>query len=159
LMSLAPGAMRELHWHANAAEGAYVISGECRITVIDPQFNHETSDFGVGDVWYFPRGHGHSIQALGSQSCVFLLVFASGCLSGYPTFSCSGGIGHTPPDVPARLFGVPAASFAKFPANEVDFAPGSVPGPLPLDLPPGSVRTPPLAHRYQLLAQKPTELP
>src|SRR5262249_40013213 len=87
LMSLAPGAMRELHWHANAAEWAYVISGECRITVIDPQLNHETSDFGVGDVWYFPRGHGHSIQARGSQSCVFLLVFNSGYFSEYATFT------------------------------------------------------------------------
>src|SRR6516225_2487246 len=33
LMSLKPGALRELHWHANAAEWAYVIKGQCRITV------------------------------------------------------------------------------------------------------------------------------
>ena len=37
LMPLAPGALRELHWHANAAEWAYVISGHCRVTTIDPQ--------------------------------------------------------------------------------------------------------------------------
>src|SRR5262249_44373373 len=28
LMSLQPGAIRELHWHANAAEWAYVIKGQ-----------------------------------------------------------------------------------------------------------------------------------
>src|SRR6202040_1460736 len=64
LMSLAPGALRELHWHANAAEWGYVLDGRCRVTIIDPQDRSETADFGRGDVWYFPRGHGHSIQGL-----------------------------------------------------------------------------------------------
>jgi oxalate decarboxylase len=35
-MTLEPGALRELHWHANAAEWAYVIDGSCRVTTIDP---------------------------------------------------------------------------------------------------------------------------
>src|SRR5690349_24568445 len=34
-MRLEPGAMRELHWHATAAEWAFVIEGRCRTTVID----------------------------------------------------------------------------------------------------------------------------
>ena len=65
LMQLSPGALRELHWHANAAEWAYVIKGRCRVTTIDPQAHSEVVDFDAGDVWYFPRGHGHSIQGLG----------------------------------------------------------------------------------------------
>jgi len=28
--------MRELHWHANAAEWGYVISGQCRTTLLNP---------------------------------------------------------------------------------------------------------------------------
>jgi oxalate decarboxylase len=154
LMSLAPGALRELHWHANAAEWAYVITGRCRITVIDPQFNHETSDFGVGDVWYFPRGFGHSIQAL-SEGCVFLLVFDSGYFSEYATFSITDWVGHTPPEVLAKAFGVPASTFANFPKDEVYFAAGPVPGPLPSDPPPGTAQTGPFPHRYHLLGQKP----
>src|ERR1039458_10491523 len=35
-MRLAPGTMRELHWHANAAEWAYVVSGSCRTTILHP---------------------------------------------------------------------------------------------------------------------------
>ncbi len=54
-----PAGMRELHWHATAAEWAFVIEGRVRTTVIDPQGNAETNDFEPGDVWYFPRGHGH----------------------------------------------------------------------------------------------------
>jgi oxalate decarboxylase len=143
LMSLAPGALRELHWHANAAEWACVISGHCRITIIDPAFNSETSDFGPGDVWYFPRGYGHSIQASGAQDCVFLLVFDSGYFSEYATFSISDWIGHTPPEVLAKAFGVPASTFASFPKEEVYFAPGPVPPPLPADSPASSLRTGP----------------
>src|SRR5216684_652404 len=57
-MGLEPGAMRELHWHATAAEWAYVDQGRVRTTVIDPQGHSETNDFEPGDIWYFPRGHG-----------------------------------------------------------------------------------------------------
>jgi oxalate decarboxylase len=77
-MTLEPGALRELHWHANAAEWAYVIEGNCRVTTIDPAGQCEIVDFGPGDVWYFPRGHGHSIQGLGPGTCTFLLVFDNG---------------------------------------------------------------------------------
>ena len=35
-MRLQPGAIRELHWHALAAEWAYVLEGRCRATVIAP---------------------------------------------------------------------------------------------------------------------------
>src|SRR5258708_5545722 len=35
-MRLKPGAIRELHWHAIAAEWALVISGKLRTTVINP---------------------------------------------------------------------------------------------------------------------------
>jgi len=67
-MRLEPGAMRELHWHATAAEWGYVTEGRVRTTVIDPQGAAETSDFDPGDVWYFPRGHGHMLQCLGTSA-------------------------------------------------------------------------------------------
>src|SRR5271166_1130987 len=63
-MRLKPGAMRELHWHALAAEWAYVLEGRCRATVVMPNGQSEISDFGPGDTWYFPRGHGHLLQGL-----------------------------------------------------------------------------------------------
>ena len=111
LMSLSPGGLRELHWHANAAEWAYVISGSCRVTTIDPHGHCEIIDFGPGDVWYFPRGHGHSIQGIGSEDCLFVLVFDNGYFSEFGTFSISDWLGHTAPDVLAKTFGVPAQTF------------------------------------------------
>ena len=40
--------MRELHWHATAAEWAFVIEGRVRTTVIDPQGGAETNEFEPG---------------------------------------------------------------------------------------------------------------
>src|SRR6266849_2808140 len=55
-MKLEPGAIRELHWHATAAEWAFVIEGRTRTTVLSPGGAAETNDFEPGDIWYFPRG-------------------------------------------------------------------------------------------------------
>ena len=155
LMALSPGALRELHWHANAAEWAYVIKGRCRVTTIDPQGRSEVADFDAGDVWYFPRGHGHSIQGLGPDECQFILVFDNGYFSEFGTFSISDWIGHVPAEVLARNFGVSAATFAAFPKKEVYMAKGPVPPALPADPAPGSLNVGALTHRYRMLAQRP----
>ena len=34
-----------MHWHATAAEWAFVLEGRIRTTVIDPEGNSETNDF------------------------------------------------------------------------------------------------------------------
>jgi oxalate decarboxylase len=159
LMSLAPGGLRELHWHANAAEWAYMIKGQCRVTTIDPNGHSEIVDFGPGDVWYFPRGHGHSIQSIGREDCLFVLVFDNGYFSEFGTFSISDWIGHTPPEVLAKEFGVPAQTFANFPKSEVYISKGPVPPPLPADPAPGALNDSALTHRYRLLAQRPVTYP
>jgi oxalate decarboxylase len=154
LMQLAPGGLRELHWHANAAEWAYVLSGRCRVTTIDPQGRSEIADFNPGDVWYFPRGHGHSIQGLGPEDCLFILVFDNGYFSEFGTFSITDWVSRTPPDVLQKNFGVPAQAFANFPKREVYIVKGPVPPPLPVDPAAGSLHTGALTHRYRLLAEK-----
>jgi oxalate decarboxylase len=159
LMSLNPGGLRELHWHANAAEWAYVIKGQCRVTTINPQGQSQIADFAAGDVWYFPRGFGHSIQGIGAEDCLFVLVFDNGYFSEFGTFSISDWVGHTPPAVLAKNFGVPASTFANFPKREVYIAKGPVPPPLPADPAPGTINPGTLTHRYRLLAQRPDTYP
>jgi oxalate decarboxylase len=155
-MYLKPGGLRELHWHANAAEWSYVLSGHCRVTVIDPQGRSEIKDFGPGDVWYFPRGHGHSIQGMGNEECHFILVFDSGYFSEFATFSMSDWIAQTPKEVLAKEFGMPVSAFDKFPKSEVYIAQGPVPTDIP---PPESKNPPPLTHQYHLGAQAPVVVP
>ena len=62
------GGIREMHWH-DSAEWAYILAGHCQVTVVDPEGETEVANYGPGDLWYFPKGHSHAIQALGSEPC------------------------------------------------------------------------------------------
>lgn len=156
-MRLEPGAMRELHWHATAAEWAFVVEGRVRTTVIDPQGNAETNDFGPGDVWYFPRGHGHMLECLGTESTHFILIFDNGYFSEFGTFSISDWIGHTPKALLAKNFGLPESAFDGFPKDEVYFARGAVPPETPAT-PLQGRKLPALTHKYELLEQPPHKI-
>ncbi|AMV24990.1 Oxalate decarboxylase OxdD [Gemmata sp. SH-PL17] len=153
-MTLEPGAMRELHWHATAAEWAFVLTGHVRTTVIDPQGAAETNDFGPGDVWYFPRGHGHMLECLGDKPAHFILIFDNGYFSEFGTFSITDWIGHTPKALLAKNFGLPESAFDGFPKDEVYFARGAVPPATPA-APLQGRKLPPLTHKYELLEQPP----
>src|SRR5260221_3731847 len=111
-MYLNAGASRELHWHAIAAEWAYVLDGRCQTTVIDPQGHSEILNFGPGDLWFFPRGHGHSIQTLGTDPCHFILSFDNGSFSEHGTFSITDWLSLVDPVVLVQNLGVPASTFA-----------------------------------------------
>ena len=156
-MRMEPGVMRELHWHATAAEWAFVTEGRVRTTVIDPQGCCETNDFEPGDIWYFPRGHGHVIETLGDKPCHFILVFDNGYFSEFGTFSISDWIGLAPPRLLAKNFGLPPETFEHFPKSEVYFAKGKIPPAAP-SVPLQGWKTPPLTHKYSLLSQKPFQV-
>jgi len=152
-MTLKPGGLRELHWHANAAEWAYILKGHCRITIIDPQGRTEIKDFGPGDVWYFPRGHGHSIQGMGNEECHFILAFDNGYFSEFSTFSISDWIAQTQSTVLSKAFGLSQAVLDKFPKKEVYMAQGA--NPPALDDKVNANYPAELTHRYKLSEQKP----
>jgi oxalate decarboxylase len=126
-MRLKPGAIRELHWHALAAEWAYVIEGRCRATVIAPNGQSEIAEFITGDTWYFPRGHGHALQGLGPGECHFLLGFDNGHFSEFGTFSITDWIAHTDPAIASRVLNVEPSVLARFPKKELYIGPGAVP--------------------------------
>ena len=116
-MRLNAGGARELHWH-KAAEWAYVLTGKARITAIDADGNNFADDVGVGDLWYFPPGIPHSIQGLDPDGTEFLLVFDDGDFDEDNTFLLSDFMKHTPPEVLAKNFGVPASSFREHPGSQ-----------------------------------------
>src|SRR5437660_1398436 len=57
-MGLEPGGMRELHWHATAAEWPFVDKGQVRTTLLRPGGHNGTENLEPGDIWYIPHGHG-----------------------------------------------------------------------------------------------------
>jgi len=153
-MTLEPGAMRELHWHATAAEWAFVDKGRVRTTVLGPGGHAETNDFEPGDVWYFPRGHGHMLECLGDEPCHFVLIFDNGYFSEFGTFSITDWMGHSPTALLAKNFGLPESTFNGFPKEEVYIAKGAVP-PAKADGTLGPAPRSPLTHKWQLLKNDP----
>lgn len=153
-MQLEPGVMRELHWHATAAEWAFVLKGRVRTTVIDPNGCAETNDFQPGDVWYFPRGHAHMIECLGNEATHFILIFDNGYFSEFGTFSITDWFANTPKDILAKNLGIPVSQLETLPDHEVYFAKGDVP-PEQQSTPIHGWKLPPDSHKYELLKQPP----
>lgn len=149
LMSLKPDGLRELHWHANAAEWGFVISGNVRTTIIDPEGQYETNEFKEGDVWYFPRGHGHSIEGLGPEGTTFMLVFDNGAFSEFATFSITDWLSQTPREIVSKNLQVNAEDLKDLPDKEV-YIKG-----IKEKLVSKKLNSTPLTHKYSLLSQNP----
>ena len=125
-MLLDPGASRELHWHAIAAEWAYVLDGQCQTVVLTPEGTSEINNYKPGDLWFFPKGHGHSIQTIGDKPCHFTLSFDNGAFSEHGTFSITDWINVTPKEMLALDFGISKDAFDAFPKGEVYIQAGPV---------------------------------
>ena len=120
LETIAPGAVREMHWHPNADEWQYWIEGQGRMTVFDAGPRAQTGDFKPGDVGYVKRGQGHFIQNTGNTDLRFVAVFR---VPNYEEVSLSAWLTHTPPALVAQHLNIDVADLAKFPNN----APGIMP--------------------------------
>ena len=160
-MTLESGAIRELHWHANAAEWAYVIEGNTRITLTSPEGKAEIADVSAGELWYFPRGWGHSIEGLGPGTATFLLVFNDGTFSEGATFSITDWVSHTPSAWVAANLGLTPEQLRQFPTKQVYIsrrppAPGPLAATRALDPKTGPLE---LSHVFNLQQQKPGKGP
>lgn len=156
-MRLNAGGIRELHWHKEV-EWSYMIYGNARITAIDENGNSFVEDVAAGDLWYFPSGIPHSIQGLGPDGCEFLLIFDDGNFNEDSTFLISDWFKHTPADVLAKNFGVPAELFGHTPDPEgLYIFKAPVPGPSGEDKLMGA-KPVPRTFKHQMLAQQPTQL-
>jgi oxalate decarboxylase len=78
IVELSPRAMREIHWHPNADEWQYYISGKGRMTVFASQNSSRTFDFQAGDVGYVPKSMSHYVENTGDGPLKFLELFRSG---------------------------------------------------------------------------------
>jgi oxalate decarboxylase len=116
-MRLTKGSFRELHWHL-ADEWALMLTGRARVTVFTPDGAMFIDDVAAGDLWLFPAGSPHSIQALGEDGCEFLLVFNQGDFSEESTLLLSDWLKHTPPEILQQNFGLSAEAIENLPKGE-----------------------------------------
>ncbi|HWL69701.1 MAG TPA: cupin domain-containing protein [Geminicoccus sp.] len=120
--------MREPHWHPETAEMGYVVSGQARMTILDPDGSIDTYVIGPGDAYFIPTAYPHHIENIGSGT-VHLLIFFDR--------TDPGDIGYRslinvyPRDLLAAAFGMAEADLPDFPFTEID--PLLVPRANPVD--------------------------
>lgn len=120
LVTVHPGGLREMHWHPNADEWLYVISGKARITLFAAVGKARTMDFNAGDIAYIPQSMGHYIENTGDTDLRFLETFRS---SYYASISLSDWMSHTPPELVEAHTHLSSKSLAAIPKKQVVIMP------------------------------------
>src|SRR6266566_1591344 len=120
MVTVHPGGLRELHWHPNADEWQYYISGRARMTVVATGNNARTMDFQAGDVGYVEKTLLHYIENTGDTDLVFLEMFKS---SFYQDLSLSEWLAHTPPELVKAHLNIDQATFDAIAKDELVVVP------------------------------------
>jgi oxalate decarboxylase len=116
IVTVHPGGIRELHWHPNADEWQYYISGAGRMTVFATGGRARTMDFQAGDVGYVQKTLPHYVQNTGDTDLKFLEMFKS---SLYQDLALSEWLTHTPPELVMAHLGLDKATLDAMPKDEV----------------------------------------
>ena len=116
LVTVAPGGMREMHWHPNADEWQYYIKGSARMTVFNAGPRAQTADFRPGDVGVVRKSFGHYVQNTGDTDLVFLEIFKD---SKFQEVSLSQWLATTPPDLVASHLNMDPKLFEQFKIRQV----------------------------------------
>jgi oxalate decarboxylase len=116
IVTVRPGGIRELHWHPNADEWQYFISGTGRMTVFATGGRARTMDFQAGDVGYIQKTLPHYVQNTGDTDLKFLEMFKS---SAYQDLALSEWLTHTPPELVLAHLGIDKSTLDAIPKEEV----------------------------------------
>jgi oxalate decarboxylase len=108
LLTLQPGAVRIPHWHPDAAELDYVLSGKARIGLGFPDGEWQRFDLGVGEIAILPQGWFHYIENVGADVLQMLVIFNN---SAPNDIGISVGFQTVPKEVLGLTFGLPAERF------------------------------------------------
>jgi oxalate decarboxylase len=96
LVEVAPGAMREMHWHPNTDEWMYFIEGSARMTVFASGGKARTFDYVAADVGYVPFATGHYLENTGDTTLRYLEMFRS---DRFADVSLNQWMALTPPEL------------------------------------------------------------
>jgi len=120
LETIKPGGLRQMHWHPNADEWQYWITGQGRMTVFNAGPEAVTRDFRPGDIGVVKKNLGHYIQNTGTTDVQLLAVFKT---PEYQEISLADWLAHTPPAMVVQTLNIDPSVMQRFAQG----APGIVP--------------------------------
>lgn len=95
-----------------------MLKGSVRVAAMNEDGKSFVDDVTAGDVWYFPPGIPHSLQAL-DEGCEFLLVFDDGKFSEDETFLASEVFMRNPTSVMSKNLHADPSAFKDIPNKEL----------------------------------------
>lgn len=114
-LELESGGIREPHWHLDANELCYCISGKAQIGIFAPKGSHQSFMLEPGEIAFIPKGYLHYIENAGDTKTTLAIGFNHAMpdeLSLSTVFSASL------PEVMSATFDQDPAFFSRFPKLE-----------------------------------------
>ncbi len=121
LVSLKPGALRELHWHPNASEWQFWLAGKGRMTIMMNEGRARTMDFNANDVGFVPRVAAHYIENTGKTDVMFLEMFKA---NQFVDVSLNQWLRRLPPEAVTSHLNIGPELIAKIPSEKELVIPG-----------------------------------
>jgi oxalate decarboxylase len=115
LVTLKPGALRELHWHPNASEWQFWLAGQGRMSVVMNEGRARTMDFNANDVGFVPRVATHYIENTGKGDVIFLEMFKA---DQFVDVSLNNWLRRVPPEAVAAHLNLDSEQIARIPAEK-----------------------------------------
>jgi len=115
IVTIHPGCMRELHWHQNADEWQYYMSGKARMTVVGTGARARTMDFEAGDVGYIEKTLPHYIENTGGEDLRYLEMFRA---PRFEDLSFSEWLSHTPAELVMAHLNIERAVYDQIPKEK-----------------------------------------
>ena len=89
-LAISAGCFREPHWHANADELGYCLSGKARVSIFASGNLHARFSISAGEMYFIPSGSLHSIENIGGEAAEFAITFSHESVE---DFGLSGFVG------------------------------------------------------------------
>ena len=129
-VTLHEGCFREPHWHANADELGYCLSGQALVTIFASGNVHAQFTISAGEMYFVPSGSLHSIENTGAGDAEFVITFSH---EQAEDFGLSGFVGCLSAAVMGNTWGLSSGALAGLTRSEtsIEFGKSSSPADVP----------------------------
>jgi len=145
---LNPGAMRTPHWHANANELTYCVSGTALVSILDTGSHFSTFIVTAGQMFHADSGSLHHIENIGDDVAEFIIAFRN---ERPEDFGFGATLGAFSDAVLGNTYDLPSSDFAKIRRTTADHKLAAVVGRP--DIPLSAHFNDP--HKFDVEAQEP----